>query len=169
MTTLVPWTASLSALGPITQETCMSVEALAPLLPGYTVKAKGPMPDAPDNSSLIARAEGSRDTALEFIGHQETGCVVTVRVFESGRIANAFVIGSAFSQTLLKPDRCFRGEGTMRDYVYASAENEPWLVYWLTSKAIAADASLGVPGEEILSNAEVAFISWVPLAPPAQS
>lgn len=164
-----PWTASISALGPITQQTPLTVEALVALLPGYRLELSPAPYDAPDNPFIVARSEGDDAIAMEIIGHRETGSVVTVRVFEHGRILNAFVIGSKFSETLLKRDRCFRGEGKLNTHVTCAMEDEPWLLYWFTSPEIAADVNIDPPEEEVLADGAIAFISWIPWRTPDET
>jgi len=145
------------------------VDALAPLLPGYQLEPVAAPEDAPDNPSVVARRKGDDTIAMEFIGHRESGTIITVRVFEHGRIPNAFVIGSKFSETLLKRDRCFRGEGKLNTHVTCAMEDEPWLLYWFTSPAIAADVNIDQPGDEVLADGTIAFISWIPWRDPGET
>lgn len=163
------WTASISALGPITQKTPLTVEALAPFLPGYELTLKPAPDDAHDNPIVVARRAGESAIAMKFIGHRETGAVVTVRVHEPGRIANAFMIGSSFDATLLKPDRCLRSEGLFRAYVTCGMAEEPWLLYWITSEEIAASGGSDVPPDDVIARGTISFISWIPWRAPDEA
>ncbi len=170
MTNMIdPWTASISALGPITQKTPLTGEALAPLLPGYELELHPAPDDAPDNPFVVARRAGEDAIALEFIGHRETGYVVTVRVHEAGRIPNAFMIGSSFDGTLLKPERCLRNEGPFRNYITCDMADEPWLLYWITSEEIAAGEGGDVPPNDVIARGAISFISWIPWRAPDEA
>lgn len=164
-----PWTASISALGPITQKTLLTVDAIAPLLPGYELELFPGPEDASENPFILARRHGTQTKALKIIGHRETNAVVTVRVYEDGRIPNAFMIGSTLSETLLKPDRCFRSEGPFRDFVTCDMQEEPWLLYWITSDEIAAHPPGKVPPDNVLARGEIRFISWIPWRSPDET
>lgn len=164
-----PWTASISALGPITQLTPLTVETLTPLLPGYDVKSFDSSAGAIDTPSIGARRGAPTNWCLQFVGHESTDKIVTVRVYEPGRIPNAFMIGSKFSETLLKRDRCFRGEGRQKNYINCTMENEPWLLYWISSKAITDDDTDTLPSEGVLNDAEIVFISWIPWRAPDEA
>ena len=158
-----PWTASISALGPITKKTPFTVDAIARLLPDYEIEDVGAPPEAPDNPIIAARVKGAEGrTAIEFIGHKGVDTVVSARVFEAGRIPNAFMIGSSLSETLLRPDRCLRSGGLFRDYVTCDMQDEPWLLYWITSDEIAAHGPGEVPPPDTLARGVISFISWIP-------
>jgi hypothetical protein len=162
-----PWTATATTLGPFSNETPFDVSAIARLLPEFEVKYFDAEGGELDRPSIRARRGDASNWCLHFAGDPSGEQVVTIRVFEPGRIANAFMIGSKFSNTLLKYDRCFRNQGPMSAYVNCDVASEPWLIYWLSSKQLAFDKSFDLPPRAAMDETEIVYISWVPFAPPS--
>ncbi|WP_203294111.1 hypothetical protein [Maricaulis parjimensis] len=156
-----PWDISAYALGPVSAETPFDLEALSALLPGYTL-TEAPSPDGSPFREILAAAPHAQEPGLVFLGHAETPNITGVRVREAGRIPNAWLIGSAFSQTLFKPDDCFTASdvpGREGDIFAREAGELTAPVYWFRTGL--ADTNGVLPDAETLGASTLYEISWV--------
>jgi hypothetical protein len=161
------WTWSARALGPFAWNTPFSTDAIAPHLPGYSLAETDAGGDNPGSRLIAATPPEATEPTLFFLGHRDTPCLVAVRVRETGRIANAWYIGSRFADTLLRIEDCFHAHdvpGRESDIFCRQAGEPDGPVYWFRTGQSDAGAP---PGEAAIRDSVLYEISWVPCPPPS--
>jgi len=160
------WMWSPGALGPFDHRSVFSLDAIAPHLPGYTLRLSEGAEDNPGSRMIAATPEGGGEPTLFFLGHRETGFIVAIRVREPGRIANAWHVGSRFGETLLRPEDCFATRevpGREGDIFCREAGEPDGPVYWFRTGL--ADTGGMLPSEAVLRESELYEISCTVFAP----
>ena len=156
-----PWPIGPDSLGPLTADTLFSLDALAPLLPGYAL-TETPSPDGPAFRQIEAIAPGDRDPGLIFLGHVDQATITGVRIRETRRVPNAWIIGSTMAQTLIKPQDCFTAQdvpGREGDVYWREPGHLRAPTYWFRT---GLDTTGGIlPDADTLANSLLYEISWV--------
>ena len=161
------WMWSRAALGPFTCETPCREESLTAHLPGYTIQTVDPDPGSPPGARRIAATPAGEDApTIDFLGHDDVPGIVSIRVREPGRIANAWHLGSRFGDTLLRPEDCFATNeipGREADLFCKQVGEPDGPIYWFRTRI--SDLEGLVPDETIIRDSILYEIGWVAFGP----
>lgn len=160
------WTWSPHALGPFAWNTPFDEDTIAAHLPGYVLAEIDAGGDNPGPRMIAATPRAAAEPTLFFLGHRDTPHLVAVRIRETGRIANAWHVGSRFADTLLRTEDCFHARevpGRERDIFCKQAGEPDGPTYWFRS----TPSDTGDPRDDADIRDSVLYeISWMPRPPP---
>ncbi|WP_417485958.1 DUF1131 family protein [Maricaulis sp.] len=153
------WIANPDRLGPITAETAFSQDALAAILPDFSVVEGEAFAEGEAYLTYEAHRTTAGPAVLVVDGNGDQLLAVTIR--EPGLIQSALDIGMLAGAGGLDPGLCFPGVEERSGDVVCQDERPTGLTYWIRVDHAGPDGEM--PPVEALNAGTVYEIQWVPV------